>query len=322
MSIVLGINAYHGDSSACIVVGGKLVAAVEEERFRRIKHWAGFPSESIRYCLAEAGVALSAVDHVAVNSDPRASFARKVLFAIKRRPDPQLIIDRLRNAGKRQSIQQELDRAFPGGGFRGHVHRIEHHLSHLASCFDVSPFERAVAVSVDGFGDFASAAWGVGEGGSVKALGRVFFPHSLGVFYQAITQFLGFPHYGDEYKVMGLAPYGEPRYLAEMRRIVTLLPDGTFELSLRYFRHHKERVEYAWSGGSPSVGTLYSDALVDFLGPARDPSEPLTQRHKDLARSAQAMYEEAFFHLLQTLHRKHGGDAVCVAGVLAMQGLQ
>jgi len=314
LSIVLGINAYHGDSSACIVVGGKLVAAVEEERFRRIKHWAGFPSESIRYCLAEAGVALSAVDHVAVNSDPRASFARKVLFAIKRRPDPQLIIDRLRNAGKRQSIQQELDRAFPGGGFRGQVHRIEHHLSHLASCFDVSPFERAVAVSVDGFGDFASAAWGVGEGGSVKALGRVFFPHSLGVFYQAITQFLGFPHYGDEYKVMGLAPYGEPRYLAEMRRIVTLLPDGTFELSLRYFRHHKERVEYAWSGGSPSVGTLYSDALVDFLGPARDPSEPLTQRHKDLARSAQAMYEEAFFHLLQTLHRKHGGDAVCVAG--------
>ena len=314
MSIVLGINAYHGDSSACIVVDGKLVAAVEEERFRRIKHWAGFPSESIRYCLAEAGVSVAKVDHVAVNSDPRASFARKVLFAIKRRPDPKLIIDRMRNASRRQSIHEELERAFPGGGFRGQVHRVEHHLSHLASCFDVSPFERAVAVSVDGFGDFASAAWGVGEAGRVKALGRVFFPHSLGVFYQAITQFLGFPHYGDEYKVMGLAPYGEPRYLTEMRRIVTLLPDGTFELSLRYFRHHKERVDYAWSGGSPHVGTLYSEALVDFLGPARDPNEPLTQRHKDLARSAQVMYEEAFFHLLQTLHRKHGGDAVCVAG--------
>jgi predicted NodU family carbamoyl transferase len=125
LSIVLGINAYHGDSSACIVVDGKLVAAVEEERFRRIKHWAGFPSESIRYCLAEAGSALSAVDHVAVNSDPRAAFARKVLFAIKRRPDPRLIVDRLRNAGKRHSIQEELDRAFPGGGFRGQVHRIE-----------------------------------------------------------------------------------------------------------------------------------------------------------------------------------------------------
>jgi carbamoyltransferase len=314
LSIVLGINAYHGDSSACIVVGGRLVAAVEEERFRRIKHWAGFPSESIRYCLDEAGVQLSAVDHIAVNSDPRASLARKVLFAVKRRPDPKLIADRLRNAAKRQSIQDELARAFPGVDFRGQVHRIEHHLCHLASAFDVSPFERAVVVSVDGFGDFASAAWGLGEAGAVKALGRVHFPHSLGVFYQAITQFLGFPHYGDEYKVMGLAPYGEPRYLAEMRRIVTLLPDGSFELVLRYFRHHRERVEYAWSGGSPSVGALFSDALVDFLGPARDPSEPLTQRHKDLARSAQVMYEEAFFHLLQGLHRKHGGDAVCVAG--------
>ena len=163
LSIVLGINAYHGDSSACILVGGRLVAAVEEERFRRIKHWAGFPSESIRYCLAEAGVALSAVDHVAVNSDPRASFARKVLFTVKRRPDPKLIIDRIRNAAKRQSIQEELERAFPGGRFRGQVHRVEHHLSHLASCFDVSPFERAVCVSVDGFGDFASAAWGTGS---------------------------------------------------------------------------------------------------------------------------------------------------------------
>ncbi len=321
MSIVLGINAYHGDSSACIVVGGKLVAAAEEERFRRIKHWAGFPTEAVRYCLAEAGVQLSAVDHVALNSDPRANLLRKVVFAVRQRPDLKLVLDRLRNAQKRASVAEELERGFPGAGFRGEVHRVEHHLAHLSSCFDVSPFDRAVTVSVDGFGDFASAAWGLGDGPALRVDGRVLFPHSLGIFYQAITQFLGFPHYGDEYKVMGLAPYGEPRYLPEMRRLVELRSDGTFELALRYFRHHRERIAYSWSDGSPSVGALFSDALVDFLGPTRDPSEPLTQRHRDLARSAQAMYEEAFFHLLLHLHKRYGGDAVCVAGGCGMNSV-
>jgi carbamoyltransferase len=318
LSIVLGINAYHGDSAACIVVDGRLVAAAEEERFRRIKHWAGLPTEAIRYCLSEAGATLGSVAHIAVNSDPRANLARKVAFALSQRPDRKLIGERLRNAAKRVSLTDELERDLKGGPFRGKVHRVEHHLAHLSSCFHVSPFERAVAISVDGFGDFASAAWGVGttksEGTTLRVDGRVLFPHSLGVFYQAITQFLGFPHYGDEYKVMGLAPYGEPRYLPEMRRIVELEEGGGFKLALRYFRHHKERIAYAWTGGEPSVGTLFSDALVDFLGPTRDPSQPLTQRHKDLARSAQAMYEEAFFHLLHAAHRRYGGDAVCIAG--------
>src|SRR5262249_38275173 len=150
----------------CIVVDGRLVAAAEEERFRRIKHWAGFPSESIRYCLSEAGVELSAVQHVALNSDPRANLMRKVAFAARQRPDIKLIVDRVRNAQKRASVAQELERAFPSTSWQGEVHRVEHHLAHLSSCFDVSSFERAVIVSVDGFGDFASAAWGIGEGSS------------------------------------------------------------------------------------------------------------------------------------------------------------
>ena len=138
--------------------------------------------------------------------------------------------DRVRNAGRRVSVHTELARAFPGQRFAGQLHHVEHHLAHLQSCFAVSPFGEAVAVSVDGFGDFASAAWGVGRGGALTVDGRVRFPHSLGVFYQALTQFLGFPRYGDEYKVMGLAPYGQPRFLPELRRVVTLLPDGGFEL--------------------------------------------------------------------------------------------
>src|SRR5215472_293059 len=204
---ILGINAYHGDSSACIIRDGRIVAAAEEERFRRVKHWAGFPSQAISYCLAEAGIELAQIEHVAVNSDPNANLFRRAAYVLASRPDPRLVLDRLRNRRRRSSIAVELGR-LQGAAFHGSLHRVEHHLAHLASCFLVSPFEQAAVVSVDGFGDFSSAAWGVGQGRNIQIQGRVFFPHSLGVFYQALTQYLGFPHYGDEYKVMGLAPYG------------------------------------------------------------------------------------------------------------------
>ncbi|MDB5440502.1 MAG: Carbamoyltransferase [Caulobacteraceae bacterium] len=312
--IILGLNAFHGDAAAAIVRDGQLIAAVEEERFRRIKHWAGFPSQAIAYCLAEAGLALGDVDYIAVNSDGRAARWRKLAYLAARRPDPRLLLDRLKNRGKRKSIPELLAAEFPGQPMRAQLVPVEHHMAHLSSAFHVSPFDRAAVVSVDGFGDFASAAWGLGNGSEIAIEGRVHFPHSLGVFYQAITQYLGFPHYGDEYKVMGLAPYGQPTRLAEMRKIVRLLDNGGFELDLRYFRHHREKIDYTWEGGSPHVGDLFSPALEELLGPRRDKSQPLTSRDHDLARSAQAMYEEAFFHLLDRLHADHAVDAVCIAG--------
>jgi carbamoyltransferase len=319
--LILGLNAYHGDASACLVRDGEIVAAAEEERFRRIKHWAGFPSEAIRYCLAEAKVSLADVGHIALNSNPKANILRRVGYAVRQRPDLRLVIDRVRNQNKRSSVESELDVAFLGERFRGEIHRVEHHLAHLASCFLVSPFNEAVALSVDGFGDFASAAWGVGCGTSITMDGHVWFPHSLGAFYQAITQYLGFPHYGDEYKVMGLAPYGEPQFLDEMRRIVHLREDGSFALDLSYFRHHKEKIAYRWSGGTPHVGTLFSPALEEVLGPARGTGEPLDQRHLAIASSAQAMYEEAFFHLLGALHARYGLDSLALAGGCAMNSV-
>jgi carbamoyltransferase len=319
--LILGLNAYHGDSSACLLRDGEIVAAAEEERFRRIKHWAGFPSEAIRYCLQEAGATLNEIEHVAVNSDPSASFLKKLSYALQRRPDIALILDRVRNQSKRHSIESELASAFPESQFKGTVHRVEHHLAHLASCFLVSPFREATVVSVDGFGDFASAAWGVGRDNDISIEGRVYFPHSLGVFYQALTQYLGFPHYGDEYKVMGLAPYGSPRYLPQMREIVHLLDDGGFSLDTSYFRHHKEKIPYEWENGSPHVGTLFSPALDDLLGPSRTKDEALTDRHRDIARSTQAIYEEAFFHLLRALHARHGLDSITLAGGCAMNSV-
>jgi carbamoyltransferase len=312
--LVLGINAFHGDSSACLVRDGVLVAAAEEERFRRIKHWAGFPAESIAFSLKEAGVSLSDVDHIAINQDSRAHLLRKISYLARLMPDPALVLQRVRTRRHREGVPARLAKAFPGDGFKGALHNIEHHLCHMYSAYYVSSFKDAVVVSVDGFGDFSSAAWGTGFGGKISVDDRVFFPHSLGVFYEALTQYLGFPYYGDEYKVMGLAPYGKPAYLAEMRKIVRLKSDGSFRLDLSFFRHHKEEVPYTWTDGSPDVGDLFSPALEDLLGPRRQPSDPLDDRHRDIARSVQAMYEEAFFNLLQPLQKRTGLGNLALAG--------
>jgi carbamoyltransferase len=319
--IILGLNAYHADSSAALLRDGKLVAAAEEERFRRIKHWAGLPVHAIAYCLDEAGVRLSDVDHVAFNQDSRANLMRKISYFLTARPSLDLVISRLRNRRARAGILALLEQAFPGRTVRATLHSVEHHLAHLSSAFHVSPFEQAAVVSIDGFGDFSSAAWGVGKGSEISTYGRVYFPHSLGIFYQAITQYLGFPYYGDEYKVMGLAPYGQPTFLEHMRKTVRLRPEGGFALDLKYFRHHREDVPYQWANGSPEFGDLFSPALEDLLGPRRSPTEVLEDRHRDIARSAQAMYEEAFFHLLRVLQKRSGLTDLSLAGGCAMNSV-
>jgi carbamoyltransferase len=319
--IILGINAFHADSSAALMKDGMLVAAAEEERFRRVKHWAGFPSQSIAYCLREAGLRLGDVDHLAVNSDGRAHRMRKVGHVLHHPPNMGLVLARLRNRRRRRQLPDLLAEAFPGDSFRGVSHNIEHHLAHLSSAFHVSPFEEAVVVSVDGFGDFASAAWGVGRESDINIAGRVHFPHSLGIFYEALTHYLGFPYYGDEYKVMGLAPYGKPAYLSEMHRIVRLMSDGTFKLDLDYFRHHTEEMPYQWENAAPQAGDLFSSALEDLLGPRRRPEDPLEDRHRDIARSVQAMYEEAFFHLIEPLQQRFASTDIALAGGCAMNSV-
>jgi carbamoyltransferase len=318
---VLGINAYHGDSSAAILRDGILVAAIEEERIRRIKHWAGLPTESIKFCLKEAGIRFSDLEHVAINLNPRVNHLKRLKFVLQQRPSLRLVMERLKKLGKTRSLQQALGEAFPEEPLNAQVHHLEHHLAHIASSYLCSPFKDAVNLSVDGFGDFASAAWGMGIDGQIQIDDRVYFPHSLGMFYSALTQYLGFPHYGDEYKVMGLAPYGEPRMLDKMRQIVLLKNDGSFELNLNCFRHHKEKIPYVWDNGSPEVGTLFGPGLEDILGPARSKDQPLDQHHFDIARSIQAMYEEAFFHILSHLHKRYGCDNLTLSGGCAMNSV-
>lgn len=311
--IILGINAHHADASACIVVDGKLIAAAEEERFRRIKHWAGFPSVAIQYCLDEAGVSINEVDHIAVNRDPNARLWQRARFLITQRPSIGAIRRRLANRSQIKDLHSEIAETFKIDSLKPQLHNVEHHRAHLASAFFVSPFKDAGILSVDGFGDFVSAMWASGDGNRIEVMGEVGFPHSLGIFYTAITQFLGFPHYGDEYKVMGLAPYGKPRYLDKMREIV-LVRDGRFELNLAYFTHHTIGLDMVWQGGSPAIGTVYSPQLLELLGPARVPEDPIEDRHRDLAASMQAMYEEAFFAMANSLQKKTGNQRLCIAG--------
>ena len=276
---ILGLNIFHGDSSACLFCDGKLIAAAEEERFRRVKHWAGFPSESIKWCLSEANIGLNDINHISINQDPKANIFKKIIYTILKRPSLKMLLGRFQNKQKRLSIKEYLLKEFPNSKFTGFIHSIEHHTAHLSSAFHVAPFTKSVVVSVDGFGDFASSAWGIGTGTKINLDDRVYFPHSLGIFYQALTQFIGFHNYGDEYKVMGLAPYGRPAYIEKMREIVKLKLNGSFELNLNYFRHHKEKINYQWENGSPSVGILFSADLENLLGPARKKDQELTQRH-------------------------------------------
>jgi carbamoyltransferase len=321
--IILGINAYHADSSACIIKNGELIAAVEEERFTRLKHWAGFPRQSIDYCLQAAGVTIKEVDHIAVNRNLRANFWRKVWFILRRRPSLALLKERAQNASTMMDIKEKIAAEFavPIEKLPAKISYVEHHVAHLASAFMVSPFDQAAVVSVDGFGDFVGAMWGIGRGNHLEVKEKIYFPHSLGLFYLAITQLLGFTKYGDEYKVMGLAAYGEPAAQAEMREIVSLDANGHFRLNLDYFVHQAQGASMTWETGEPHIGLVFSPAMERLLGPRRLPGDPLTPRHENLAASLQWMYEEAFMHLINQVHEQVKMPNLCLAGGCAMNSL-
>jgi carbamoyltransferase len=316
---ILGLSAFHADASAAAVVDGRFIAGVEEERFRRVKHWAGFPEQALRFCLDEAGGDLREIGALAVSRQPRAYLLRKALLALSHPRSLRRAASRARNLAQIASLEERIASTF--GGRAPQVYPVEHHLAHLASAFFCSPFEEAMGLSVDGFGDFVSTMLAVGRGNSIQVLDRVCFPHSLGQLYTAVTQLLGFPGFGDEYKVMGLAAYGEPSYAAQLRQVVPARPDGTFRLDLRYFRHLSEGVDMTWEDGAPVLGPLFTPALEELLGPARRPQDDLEQRHKDIAASLQRVYEERFFALVRALQKRTGLAKLALAGGCAMNSL-
>lgn len=318
---ILGINAYHGNASAAIVCEGKLIAVVEEERFNRVKYAAGFPAQAIRYCLKAAGLTLNEIDHVAVPRNPYARLGTKIVYALRM---PSFARERAKVLVKFQGIPEALAQAFDADPKKilAKFHRIEHHQAHLASSFYCSPFDRAALLSADGLGDFASTMWGIGSGSRMKIDGAIAFPHSLGLFYSAVTQYLGFLKFGDEYKVMGLAAYGQPEQLELFRDIVRFENGSSkngFRLGLDYFLHHRTGPEMSWAEAdkTPTLGKLFSEEMERRLGPSRSADQALEQRHRNLAASLQARLEEVYLGMLKKLANRTGLKAVCLAGGVA-----
>ena len=321
--IILGINAFHADSSACLLINGQLISAVEEERFNRIKHWSGFPKNSISFCLDNSNLKISDVDHISVNTDPNFNFYNKLFYTLKNRPSLNFLYERIKNKKRKININSELKKNFPDQVFSGETHYIEHHLSHIASAHLNSDFDTSIGFSMDGFGDFSSAAWGICERHNINIDTRVLFPHSMGIFYQSMTQFLGFPNYGDEYKVMGLAPYGKPNFLNKLREMVAVKDDGKFELNLKYFRHHKDTINFNLDDGSPNFLNLFNtNEMINLLNiNPRNKEDELNSVHKNLASSIQALYEEVFFKTINSIYSKYKISKLSLSGGCAMNSV-
>jgi len=314
MTYILGINSFHADASAALIKNGEVILASEEERFNRIKHSAGFPKKAIIWCLKEANISIKEIGHIAINTSPKAHFLKKIIFTIRNRPNPKFVLDKLKLKMKKSSIENYLSEIFSEITPSTKIHFIEHHLAHMASAFYASPFNSSCVISVDGFGDFSSTAWGDGDQNKLTIDDQVFFPHSLGIFYTAITQYLGFPNYGDEYKVMGLAPYGENKYENELSKLIKLKHNGKFELDLSFFNHSSEWRQQQWSEGSPKLDPQFSPNLINLLGRSRAIDEPIEKIHMDIAKSTQIIYENTFFHILNNLYNKYKNKNIALAG--------
>jgi carbamoyltransferase len=321
---ILGLNVYHGDSSACLFKDGEMLCAFEEERFTRQKHWAGFPKLSIAQCLIDAGIDFDDIDFITVSRDPKAHFLKKIIHVLKYQLKPGDILHRIQSRKKLNSLEKDFEIAFskPAAFFKNKIKNIEHHRSHLASTFFASPYNEAAVLTIDAFGDFCSTMLAIGRGNQMEVLEWVPFPHSIGIFYTAFTQYLGFQHYGDEYKVMGLAPYGDAQYVDQMEKILILEEEGLFRLNLDYFTHHKEGIKTEiFENHNPTPSLIYSNKIAQVFGEARKKDEPLTQKHKDIAASVQRHCENAIFHVLKRLHTLTNIDTVCIAGGVAQNSV-
>jgi carbamoyltransferase len=311
MTAILGISCYYHDSAACLVVDGEIVAAAQEERFTRRKHDAGFPSQAVRYCLAEGGVAAGGLDVVAFYDKPLLKFHRILETYLAVAPGGLASFVQAVPLWLREKlwIPPRIERSLVdcGVGKAGEILFTEHHESHAASAFYPSPFESAAVLTLDGVGEWATTTVGRGSGAELAQLAEIPFPHSLGLLYSAFTYFTGFRVNSGEYKLMGLAPYGEPKYADLIRgHLIDLRDDGSFRLNLDYF------------GYLDSLRMTNRRFEELFGGPPRKPEAPITQRERDLARSIQVVTEEAVLALARFARRETGERHLCLAGGVAL----
>jgi carbamoyltransferase len=326
MNLILGLNAFHPDSGACVLKDGQLVAAVAEERLGlRHKHVAGFPGRAVAEVLRMAGATIRDVDYVAIGNDSNANLNAKAAHVLKSPfKSARGVITHFQRRGTMKSVQQMVADAcgVAEQDCRFKVARVEHHLAHIASSYYASDFEQAAGFSYDGAGDFTSAMLVRCAGNRIEVLNRVFVPHSLGFFYTALCQFIGFDKFGEEYKVMGLAAYGQPVYLDLMRELAGPCGEGQFQLNQRYFTPlGKNLEECVDEHGEIVLPPLYSDELIKKLGEPRKRGTEITQRDNDIAASCQAHFEEIVLNSLKFLHERVPTENLVTAGGCALNGV-
>ena len=316
--IILGLNINHPDTSACIIVNGKIIAAIEEERFVRKKHYAGFPLNSIEFCLSIAKLTINDVNFITLNYSPSSNLKQKVFYTIKNIISISTL-KKILSFKNKLFHTSDLHRYLNKNNFNGKIINVEHHMSHIASSYYNSSFENAAGLTIDGFGDFCSTGTFLCSNDKIQGLKKVYFPHSLGILYQAITQFLGFKNYGDEYKVMGLASYGDPKYLKEFEDLVQYNSKNFFSLNLDYFSHHSNsEFSYSFSNGIPKFSNLYSKKITELLGEERNPYDKIEKRHFDIASSLQICFENIVFSILNNLYQETKIENLCLAGGCAL----
>src|SRR6202046_5155904 len=321
--LILGLNMFHADASAAIVVDGEVKFAVAEERLNRHKHFGGFPALAVKACLDAVGAKISDVEHVAVGQDSDANLTKKVQYALA---NPSKILNFIRLRQRKEAIRDvrsllanalEID----VGQLHFQEHHLEHHIAHIASAYYCSPWEKAAGFSYDGSGDFVSTMMARCEGSEIHVLDRVFLPHSLGSFYTMICEFIGYKKYGDEGKVMGLAPYGKDTYCEQISRIVAATENG-FQLDLDYFQPlGSNQGMQVLPDGTVQLARHFSGRMEKIFGPPRQSSTQITQRDMDLAYAVQHRFEEIFFHLLNHLHQKVPLADLAMAGGCALNSV-
>ena len=321
--LILGLNQFHADASAAIVQDGEVVFAIAEERLNRVKHYAGFPALAVKACLDAVGARITDVDHVAVGQDSDANLTKKVRYALA---NPAKVLNFIRLRQRKEAMRDvrsllamalDVDRK----KLRFEEHHLEHHIAHIASAYYCSPWERAAGFSYDGSGDFVSTMMAHCEGNDIKVLERVFLPHSLGSFYTMICEFIGYKKYGDEGKVMGLAPYGKDTYCEQIRKIIEV-DDPAFRLDLNYFMPlGSNQGMQIQSDGTVRLARHFSDRMVQLFGQPREPQAEITQRDMDLAYAMQSRFEEVFFHMLKQLHQRVPMEDLVMAGGCALNSV-
>ena len=319
--IILGINAYHADSSACLLIDGEIKIAIQEERLNRIKHWSGFPKLSIIECLKNKKIQTLDIDLIAINHNFYSNLINKVKFVMFNKPRIGFYLNRFSNHLKKQNILNIFKEEVGDLKKTCKLFEVDHHKSHVASSYYDSPYKNSVNLSIDGFGDFASLTWGKSKNNKITIDKKIIFPHSLGIFYEAFTQFLGFKNFGDEYKVMGLSCYGNISEVSKVNKLIQLCKNGEFKLNLDYFNHHKKKINYGWNNSSPKTDILFSKKIIELFGEPVKPGEKLTDYHKNIAASVQNIYEKAYFHILNHVYDQYKIDNLTISGGCAQNSL-